>query len=72
MESSSNNYEKIWGVCMFKQEWSLQFHTKTVQLNSRDMEWLNAHNVRRYVLFVSPCLFFIIRYPTDSLFASRL
>jgi hypothetical protein len=48
MESTYGwGYDKIYGLCKFGKQWSQHFHTRTVQLSSRDRAWLTAHNIRR-------------------------
>jgi len=47
MENSEGEWKKLIGRCYRQETWRRHFHTKTISMTQREIEWLNAHNERR-------------------------
>lgn len=53
MENSQGQWKKLVEKCYIRTTWKRHFHTKTISMTSREIEWLNAHNERRCVVILS-------------------
>lgn len=49
MENSDGDWKKLIEKCFNGKQWKRHFHTKTISMTSREIEWLEAHNERRCV-----------------------